>query len=310
MSPFSHGPLAYLVHRQHGMIARRQALAAGVRPRSLDRLLARGHLLKTRHRGVYAVGHYAQAPMAEEMAAILALGRGAVLSHRSAGAYWGLCERPRGFVEVIRPRCGATKLAGVKSYRIETLQQDEWLMVGAMPVTTVARTLLDLAAVLSKDQLASAFSAADRTNRIQVGAIRRLIEPGRRRGAAALRAVFVDYDPQRLPQRSEFESLIWNRIQRRRDFETPERNEIVNGREVDLVWWRKRLMVELDGHRHHSGIERFNADRSRDLEMALDGYQVLRISWAMFRADPDGVLDSLAKILRDLPDLGEPAEGP
>ena len=302
MNPFKQGALAHSVRTHYGMITRRQALAAGVQPGRIDRLLAGGYLLKTRYRGVYAVGHYARGPLADEMAAILALGEGAVLSHRSAGAYWGLCDRPREFVEVIRPRCGATKLARVKAYRIETLREDEWLVVDSLPVTTVARTLLDLAAVVSEDQLAAAFSAADRARRIKPKAIRKVLEPGRRRGAAALRAAFADYDPEQLPLRSEFERVIWNRIERRRDIETPERNVIVNGREVDLLWRRKRLMVELDGHRHHSGVERFNADRSRDFEMTTDGYQVVRISWAMYRADPDGVIDRLAKIVRETPD--------
>lgn len=265
-------------------------------------MLAGGFLLPTEFKGVFAVGHYSSHPRGAETAAILALGDRAVLSHRSAGAYWGLCDRPRGMVHAIRPHNGSTDLPGIHTYRIETLRPDEWIRSDGLPVTTVARTLLDLATVCSEDELASAFAAADRAGRIRPLAISRILKRGRRRGAPALRKQFADYDPSRLPERSEFERLVWVRMEGRRELEMPERNVTVNGREVDLYWRRKRLMVELDGYRHHSGQRRFNADRSRDFEMETAGYRVVRVSWEMFRDDPNGVLDGLVAILRDLPD--------
>lgn len=301
-NPFSKGPLAWGVRRQGGMVTRGQVRKAGFSRHQVDRLLASGYLLRTPFRGVFAVGHYPEAPGSAEMAAILALGDGAVLSHRSAGAFWSLCDRPQDRIEAIRPRCGATDLAGVKAYRIETLQPDEWLKSGALPVTTVSRTLLDLATVCSEGELAAAFAAADRAGKINPKAIGRVLGHGRRRGAQALRALFADYDPAQRPLRSEFERLVRARMEQRHDFEMPETNVIVNGREVDMLWRRKRLMVELDGYRHHSGDKRFTADRSRDLTMSALGYRVVRISWPMFHADPDGVLDRLAATLGDLPD--------
>lgn len=287
--------VAGAIARQYGLVTKEQLHEAGLSRRRIERLIDQGILI-VRFRGVYAVGHEARDPRADEMAVLLALGAETVLSHRTAGAFWGLCDRPR-LIEVIQPRRGSVGLAGVRAHRVETLYRDEWLHADGLAVTTVARTLLDLAGLLDEQGLAAAYAAADRQGRIRHSEIRRVLTRGNRKGSAALRRLYWQRDPSRRPTRSDFERMVFDSMRRRRRFELPETNQMIAGREVDMVWRKKRLMVELDGYRNHSGDDSFNSDRARDLEMERRGFTVVRISWQMWAEDPARVLDSLTEIL-------------
>src|SRR5919112_31177 len=141
--------IAGLAHRQHGVVARWQLVALGLSLDAIDHRVARGRL-HVLHRGVYAVGHRALRREAYWMAAVLAGGDGAVLSHRTAAALWGIRDTARAYTEITAPR--ERRRPGINVHHVR-LPADETMVHRGIPVTTRARTLLDLAAVLTEHQL-------------------------------------------------------------------------------------------------------------------------------------------------------------
>src|SRR3954469_24186100 len=142
--------IAALADRQHGVVARRQLVALGLSARAIEHRLERGrlHLL---HRGVYAVGHRVLSQRGWWMAAVLAAGPGAVLSHRSAAALWGIRPTARARIEVTTPKRLHSR-PGLHAH-CAVLPPDEMTTYQGIPVTTAPRTLLDLAAVIPSNEL-------------------------------------------------------------------------------------------------------------------------------------------------------------
>jgi predicted transcriptional regulator of viral defense system len=150
--------IAAIAARQHGVIARIQLLRLGLGRRAIAHRVEQGRL-HVIHRGVYAVGHARLTIHGRWMAAVLASGEGSRLSYRSAGMLWAVRRTERGLIEVTSPRTGHP-LPGVQRHRAE-LPADEVTVHDGIPVTTVARTLLDLATVLTPHQLARAVNEAE-----------------------------------------------------------------------------------------------------------------------------------------------------
>jgi hypothetical protein len=179
-----------LARRQHVVVARAQLLRAGIGRRAIGGRLERGSLHPV-HLGVYAVGHPLLSLEARWMAAVLASGPGAVLSHRAAGRLWGVTPRLTASPEVSRPRAFRSGRAIVA--HCSPVPGDEASRVDGIPVTSVSRTLLDLAGVLTRAQLEQALNEADvlgLTDRLSV--VDLLERYPRRRGSAVLRALFRD----------------------------------------------------------------------------------------------------------------------
>lgn len=181
--------LTELAERQHGVVARRQLLAAGVGRRAIDERL--GRRLHPIHRGIYAVGYPVLRVEARWMAAALAAGPEAVLSHRTAGQLWSLVPRSGHRLEITRPTY-FRPLRGIRGHR-SALPEDERTVVDGIPVTTVPRTILDLTTVVPRRQVERALNEVE---------VRRLTDPlsipdllaryPRRRGSAVLRALLDD----------------------------------------------------------------------------------------------------------------------
>ena len=150
--------IAMLADRQHGVVARRQLLELGMGRRAIARRLE-SMRLRPVHRGVYAVGHRELSQVGWWMAAVLACGPGAVLSHRCAAVLWGMLENASATVDVIVPR-ELTRRDGIRPHTA-ALAADERTVHAGIPVTTVARTLLDLAAVLDPHALNRALERAE-----------------------------------------------------------------------------------------------------------------------------------------------------
>ena len=150
--------IARLAERQHGVVARRQLLAAGLTREAIAHRLRVGRL-HCLYRGVYAAGHRLLSPEARWMAAVLAAGRRAVLSHRSAAALWGIRRWRGGNVDVTMPSSRQQR-PGI-TWHVTNLPADEITSVAAIPVTTVPRTLLDLAAVLDHRGVERAINEAE-----------------------------------------------------------------------------------------------------------------------------------------------------
>ena len=226
-----------LAERQHGVVARRQLLAAGLSREAVGHRIRIGRLYCL-YRGVYAVGHRLLSPEARWMAAVLAAGPGAVLSHRSAAGLWGIRPWRGGNVDVTtsssrRQRPGIT-------WHVTNLPADEITSLAAIPVTTVPRTLLDLAAVLDRRATERAINEAEvhgYTDPLSLPAL--LARYPRRRGTAAIRSILAAGALGTTLTRSELEERFLRFLAQRR-LPRPELNAPIALRtgfvEVDCVW--------------------------------------------------------------------------
>jgi very-short-patch-repair endonuclease len=225
------------------------------------------------------------------MAAVLAGGDEAALSYRAAGAGWGVAAHSAGRIDITvpgrrRPQPGIT-------WHCSPLPLDEVTRLDGIPITTVARTLLDLAAVLDRHRLARAIDEAEvrgLSDRLSLPAL--LERYARRRGTAKLRAILagkrIGLDIPRNDLEIEFLSLVdGHRLPR------PEVNAWLTVGErsfqIDCLWRAARLIVELDGRAVHGTATAFEADRERDRILIADGWRVIRVTWRQLIDDPGGV---------------------
>ena len=259
-----------LADRQHRVVTRRQLLDEGLSARAIERRIERGWLHR-HHDGVYSVGTARLDRCGRWMAAVLACGSGAVLSHRDAAALWGILTSNRFAIEVTAPT--RRKREGVDVTRT-ALPPDETTTLDGIPVTTVARTLLDLAAVESRQRLERALSEAERRRLADhTSLIELFTRHPRSKGIATLRSL----TPDETVTRSELERRFVA-VCRRHGIPKPQTNATVEGREVDAYWPDHRLVVELDGYAFHSTHRAFHEDRARDRALVLAGLRVVRLT--------------------------------
>jgi very-short-patch-repair endonuclease len=288
--------LARLAARQHGVVARRQALAAGLTAKMLERRLESGRLLIL-HRGVYAVGHAQLRREGRWLAAVLAAGRGAVLSHRTAAALYGIRPLRSRVVDVSTPR--QRRVDGVRAHRAMLPVEDVTTRDG-IPVTTVARTLVDLAGIVARYDLGKAVTEAERIGLLDLAAIERVTaSTARRRGAgtATMRAVLADLRAGRIQlTRSPLEDRFVALLDR---YKLPRAhmNHMLGDIEVDACWPWHRLVVELDGYAFHNTTAAFQSDRVRDNDLVRLGYVVMRFTHADVVRRADDVAARLADAL-------------
>jgi very-short-patch-repair endonuclease len=248
------------------MVTRRQLLAAGLDDKDIEYRVRTSRLIRV-HRGVYAVGHLPPSPHARAMAAVLACGPAAVLSHRSAAAAWGLLAHP-GRVDVTTP--GKHRHPGINAHRSRLAATDITRQYG-IPTTTPARTLLDLADVLEPAALTRAVHDLRLAKLVRLDDLAAQLRSGRR--TAALKRLV---DRPTRPTRSHFEDAFLRFVDRY-GLPCPEVNTIVAGHEVDLFWAPQRLVGELDGYDAHE--LRFEEDRERDADLLAHGLRVVRVTW-------------------------------
>lgn len=291
--------IADLAERQHGVVSRRQLRGLGLSESRIRGRVDR-KLLVPVHRGVYSIGHSGIAVEGRWMAAVLAAGPGAVLSHRSAGRLWRLL-RPGGRPMEVTRRTGWRAPAGVVTHRA-SLPDDERTVVDGIPVTGVSRTLLDLAAVLARRQLERALNEAEVLRLTDPLSLPDLLERyPRRRGTAVLRAILAEEAALSGPTRNGFEERFVALVDAH-GLTRPRLNAdlVVRGRHinVDCLWRDVRLIVELDGGAVHRTARAFEADRERDRILGADGWHVLRVTWRQLRDDPDAVVNDVRRVLR------------
>jgi very-short-patch-repair endonuclease len=286
--------IAAIAAEQWAVITWQQMRAAGLSSSAISRR-ARAHRLHQLHPCVYAlVPLEALAPEGRWLAGVLACGEGATLSHRSAATLWGLLDELLDRPEVTVPLGHARSVEGVLLHRSRALEPFV-VTRRAVRVTTVERTLADLAEVVPRAQLHRAAQQAEFL-RSRIGPSG---DPWRRahgrHGAPLLRT---------LPQlraaigmtRSELERRMLA-ICRKAGLPEPESNRRVAGHRVDFVWRRQRLVVETDGGQAHLTAAAFEEDRRRDVELMLAGWRVARFTWAMVRDEPELVAERLARLL-------------
>jgi very-short-patch-repair endonuclease len=291
--------IAALAERQHGVVARAQLLQIGVGSRAIGHRLACGRLHPV-HRGVYAVGHRLLTREGRWTAAVLAAGAGAVLSHRSAAALWGI-RRGAGRIEVTTPRALRAR-PGLRVHQAR-LAEDEVTVVRGIPATTPARTLLDLAAVVGARQLERAVNEAEVLRLGDAVVLADLLRRHRRRrGAGALRRILDEGRAGARVTRSELEDRFTAFLDDA-GLPRPETNvHLAVGRrlvEADCVWRGARLVVELDGFAGHAPRQAFERDRARDRALLAAGWRVARVTWRQLTAEPRALAAELRALLSE-----------
>jgi very-short-patch-repair endonuclease/predicted transcriptional regulator of viral defense system len=269
--------VARLAARQHGVVARRQLEATGMSASAVGRWAAEGRLHRV-HRGVYAVGHPILTANGRRMAAVLAVGPGAVLSHASAAALWEIRRTSAPRIDVaVRGTGGRAKRSGLRIHRTPTLQADEITGHQGIPVTTPSRTLLDLAATLPRRALERALDEAEVLELYDLSSLDALARAhAGERGAAALqRALDLDGDPALTKSELEERMLA---LCEAHGLPRPRVNVDVAGLEVDFVFADQRLAVEADSWTYHRTRRAFERERERDAILARAGYRTLRFT--------------------------------
>jgi very-short-patch-repair endonuclease len=252
--------------------------------------VARGQLHPI-HRGVYAVGHRLLTREGRWLAAVLAAGPGAVLSHRSAAALWGIRNGTSATVEVTAPR--QCRRPGIRAHHL-VLPPDEVTTERGIPVTNPARTLFDLAAVVSPQQLRHALNEAE---------IRRLSSPlpldaliarhPRRKGTTTLNSALADQrQTGEAITKSAFEQAFLDFLDAHA-LPRPKTNHPLGPYHPDALWPNERLIVELDSYAVHTTRQAFENDRIRDRDLQANGYRVLRITWRQLTTNPDALAAEL-----------------
>lgn len=283
-----------LAERQYGVVARAQLRSLGVADDVIDHRIAmrRLHVL---HRGVFAVGHNVLTRDGVWLAAVFAAGPDAVLSHRSAAALWEIRGDRRRHVDVIAPRRVRRPHIGARQV---LLPPDEVTTHHDIPVTTVARTLFDLAGVLTPQQLEAAITEAEGRRLGSPTSLADLVaRHPHHRGVAALKTILLDAgEIGRTRTRSELEIDLLALVDAH-GLPRPRTNGKVGGHEVDAVWADERLIVELDSFGIHTTRRSFERDRARDREMTAAGWRVVRITWRQLHHDAIAVAAELAALL-------------
>jgi very-short-patch-repair endonuclease len=286
--------IAALAGRQHGVVAYRQLQALGFGRGAIGRRVSAGRLHRV-HFGVYAVGHRVVSLHGRWMAAVLACGDLAVLSHRDAAALHGIRRDARPSVDVSAPRSRRPR-EGITLHRPVVLERRDRTRVDGIPVTTLDRTLLDLATVVGRRQLERAYEEADRLQLLDVRAVeRQLARAWRRPGSHALRMV-VQQALGWAETRSELERRFL-RLCRSASLPRPAVNSVLAGFEVDMAWPPQRLVVELDGFGYHRTRAAFERDRLRDARLQVAGFRVLRITQRRLETEPERVVAELRALL-------------
>jgi very-short-patch-repair endonuclease len=278
---------AQIAGRQHGVIAMAQLLGAGFSAAGVNRWVQKG-LLHREFRGVYRFGHRAPSWEARYMAAVLACGPGAVLSGRAAGFLLGAIKGKPPPPEVSAPVKRRVKGVRVRRCRLERTEKTRWLGV---PVTSIARTLADLAAILPLDDLARACHEAEVKHHVRAAAV--LEVAGTAPGVAKLRAILEGDAPALL----SWMEREMRRLLKRHGLPLPQTNRPQGAHYVDCRWPEHRLTVELDSYRYHHSRHAWETDRRRDRAARARGDTYRRYTYRDIAEDPLPMLRELAALV-------------
>jgi hypothetical protein len=282
--------IARIASEAHGVVTRKELLVAGLTAKQIEQRIRAGALIP-QYRGVYRVGHCAPSVRARYMAAVKACGDGALLCGLAAAYLHGLIKGSPPPPEVMTTTDRRVK--GLKTHRTKRIDPRDATTTRDIPVTTVPRTLVDIAPGLDEEHLARACHEAGvkhRTTPRQVAAVlqRRPSSPG----AATLRAVMSGDVKVTL---SKLERRFLERL-KRAGLPLPETNRVASGRRVDCRWPDRKLTVELDGFRFHNSRYAWEQDRRREREARAREDEFRRYSYA-------DVFDDAAFMLAELREL-------
>jgi very-short-patch-repair endonuclease len=292
--------VAELAARRHGVVSYTQLKACGLDRQTIAHRVAR-HRLIVLYRGVYAVGHAQLRVEGKWLAAVHAGGPRAVLSHGDAAAAWGLTPVNGSRIDVSTPaRSGRTPERPVRLHRVGTLRRDEVTVHDEIPITTVARTLVDVTPRVRDRALEDLIAQADRLGRFDLAEVRRALavhprQPGRRRLAALLdRLQGVGPADLRSPAEVAMAQLCDDHR-----LPAPVTNVEIAGFLVDFHWPGSDLVVEVDGFTYHNMPTAFESDRNRDQVLVLAGWRVVRFTFRQLTREPERCARRLRALLAD-----------
>jgi very-short-patch-repair endonuclease/predicted transcriptional regulator of viral defense system len=289
--------IAALAERQHGVVALHQLQSAGLGRAAVAKRAQAGRLHRI-HRGVYAVGRPGLTLNGRRMAAVLAYGPDAVLSHRSAAALWGLWRSARARIDVSLPRRSVRARPGIDVHGTSTLTGADITSEADIRVTTVARTLVDLGDVARRRTVEAAVEQAEVLRLFDLTAVEEaLSRAGRRRGPALLSLVLTNLSAAPTLTASELEEAFLE-IVREAGLQDPEVNApltLPDGTpaKIDFLWRARRLAVETDGHPFHRTRQSRERDAKRDQLLRLAGYDPLRFTGRQVAREKDWVRRTL-----------------
>jgi len=292
--------LAKHARHQHGVLTIGQLAALGLSPRAIRDRAAAGRLTRL-HTGVYATGH--TTARGRWIAAVLACGAGAVLSHRSAAALWDFAGDRR-IVDVMAPGRAGRSRAGIGVHRADGLEPCDITSHERIPCTAPARTLLDLAAVAERREVERAVDRAEALRHFDLDAVQAAIDRNpTRRGARRLAAILVGYGPSTVTRSGAEERML--ELIAAAALPRPRVNAWIpldgnSGYEADFLWADQRLVVEVDGRTHHARRRAFAHDRQRDRRLALAGFETRRYAAAELESHPQRVVAELRVFLARL----------
>lgn len=292
----AHGPLADLAARQHGVVSIRQLVGPLGYSRSAVARAVRSGRLHRLYRAVFAVGHTNLSWQGRCLAAVLACGPNAVLSHHSAAWLWGISTRraPAPFaVTVPTPR---SPRPPIELHRARNLAVEDRRLCEGIPVTAVPRALLDLAAGDPDDRLQRYLERAEELRLFDLAPVESVLarnagHPGAHRLRKAL-AVYQEPPFTRSGlERRFFELVVAAGLPR------PSTGFVEAGYELDVYWPDERFAVELDVFETHGGRAAFERDRIRQEDLKLSGVEMTRITGHRLAREPGKAIDRVAELL-------------
>jgi very-short-patch-repair endonuclease len=296
-----------LAEKQHGVAARWQLLELGLEPSAIQRRLTANRLHRV-HRGVYAIGHRLITAKGRWMAAVLACGPDALLSHRQALSLWDLLGIPSGAIDVTVPgRTGRRGPKGIRIHRSEHLAAADRTQIDNIPVTSLAWTLVDHAATVHPQRVRSVLEQVQRRE-LHVELDELLERLPNRKGTKAIRGARAQMRGPAPWTQSELEDRFLALI-RESGLPEPETNVFVQGDLVDVLWRDQRLIVEVDGYEFHKSRAQFESDRRRDARLQVAGYRVLRVTQQRIADDSRAVVAEIRALLSE-PRAAWAAAGP
>ncbi|MDQ3729329.1 MAG: type IV toxin-antitoxin system AbiEi family antitoxin domain-containing protein [Actinomycetota bacterium] len=287
-----------LAQAQHWVISLEQLLECGLSPAAVGRRVRQGRLHRI-HAGVFAVGRPTLTLEGRWMAAILAGGNGALLSEATAVACYDLSAFPGSSIHITIPRRGGHGRDGIVFHRPRVLHEADIAEHDGFPVTSIARTLLDICATRRAHDVQRCYERAEKLRLLDMNALHEILERCRgHRGIGQLRRLAA-YDPTLAARtRSELEMLFLD-ICRRAELPMPSVNVVVEGFEVDAYWAAAKLVVELDGYAFHSDRAQFERDRLKIARLKVAGIDVVPFTHAQVTREPVWVERTVRKLLED-----------
>lgn len=286
---------SWIAEHQLGLVTTRQLAAAGMSRDAIRTRCKRSSLHRV-HQGVYLFGTAILLPGARELAAVLACGDSAVVSHRAAAWLWRFALRVPDDIDITIVGQNRRRRAGIRIHRVDALEKRDLRLKNGIPITSPARTLLDFAAQAGADELEQAIAESYALGLSNERELDRVVElHPHRPGAGALKAQLSRAGGPALT-RSEAERLMKALI-RGACLPPAIANAPVAGVSVDFLWPAARLVVEIDGYRYHGHRRAFERDRRKGLVLEAAGYRVLRISWRQLVEEPLVIAATLAVAL-------------